>query len=490
MKFLSRFLAVLFTILLLRISFDTSWNFGIISFVALIPILAGTRKCGPFGTFLMFSLAAFGFHILQYQWIAMIWSWKVALVLMLYISLYYGIWGLLLKLFFKTVSGIRQILLSASIFAVLELVRGTVLGGFTGTTFAAALYRYLPLIQAADVGSMYLISIFILAVNLALFSFFFNKQSDKPKLTVFVLLLFAINLVYGGITMVKYNNDGILLRTALIQPAVSPDKKWNATYLEETRKSINAMIHGVKKGIELIILPETAYGFDITKSPLYLSSIAEANTIPILMGNPYYDEQYYYDYPASKKFNTAFYLEEGKIKGIYIKKKLSPFAEYSPIPGAEKLILGKGIQTFPGPYCIQTKNGELGISICYEAIFPHYVQHSVKEGAGLLINLSNEAWFEKSATSRDLLAVSVYRAIENRRDLIKVSNAGRSAHVSRNGKIGFESPLDEEGTYYVNSFIHSGRTLYNIWGYFPVYLISLIALFSLIFRRKKKIYYL
>lgn len=106
--------------------------------------------------------------------------------------------------------------------------------------------------------------------------------------------------------------------------------------------------------------------------------------------------------------------------------------------------LAYGIGDFEGgrTYTVfDTPGGRFAVTICYEAIFPDQVRRYVKEGAEFLVNITNDAWFGRSAAPTQHLAMAVLRAVENRRYLVRAANTGISAIVDSSGRILHASDL-------------------------------------------------
>jgi apolipoprotein N-acyltransferase len=117
-----------------------------------------------------------------------------------------------------------------------------------------------------------------------------------------------------------------------------------------------------------------------------------------------------------------------------------PFGEYVPLKSVlffvQKLAYGIGDFESGQTYTVfDMPEGLFGVTICYEAIFPDQVRRYVKEGAEFLVNITNDAWFGRSAAPTQHLAMAVLRAVENRRYLVRAANTGISAIVEPSGRI-------------------------------------------------------
>jgi apolipoprotein N-acyltransferase len=88
----------------------------------------------------------------------------------------------------------------------------------------------------------------------------------------------------------------------------------------------------------------------------------------------------------------------------------------------------------------------LGILICYESIFPEIAHQAVIRGANLLVNLTNDAWYGWSSAPHQSLAMAVFRAVENKRTLIRAANTGISGFVDPLGHVVRRSDLFVEAS--------------------------------------------
>ena len=126
---------------------------------------------------------------------------------------------------------------------------------------------------------------------------------------------------------------------------------------------------------------------------------------------------------------------------------LVPFGEYVPLGSlltfVNKLVVGVG-DFSPGKVKPLPLNGHtLGVLVCYEAIFPELARDYVRQGSSLLVNITNDAWFGRSSAPFQHLAMTRFRAIENRIWLARAANTGISALISPAGRVVESGPLFE-----------------------------------------------
>jgi apolipoprotein N-acyltransferase len=149
--------------------------------------------------------------------------------------------------------------------------------------------------------------------------------------------------------------------------------------------------------------------------------------------------------------NTAVLLDpEGQQTFRYDKMHLVPFGEYVPLRKwltfAKSLVAGIGDFTPGTKFSIgRLPDGKFGVFICYEAIFPDEVRQFTKDGAQLLINISNDGWFGRSSAPPQHLMMARVRAVENRRWLLRDTNNGYTVSVDPYGRIAARLAIDERG---------------------------------------------
>jgi apolipoprotein N-acyltransferase len=176
-------------------------------------------------------------------------------------------------------------------------------------------------------------------------------------------------------------------------------------------------------------------------------------------------------YSATVPFNSALLFNpQGQRVFSYDKIHLVPFGEYEPFPLIHEVVnrvsdevggfrKGQtyGVGPLPGGY-------SLGVFICYEAIYPVEVRRFAAEGATLLVNISNDGWFGRSAAARQHLLMARVRAVENRRWLIRATNNGYTASVDPYGRMYEPLPTDVRASADLPYDFRTDRTIYTRFG--------------------------
>lgn len=159
-------------------------------------------------------------------------------------------------------------------------------------------------------------------------------------------------------------------------------------------------------------------------------------TVPLLFGLTTYDPGGDWRRP----YNTAWILDEnGNFQDRYDKAKPLWFGEYVPLvdpdwyldtfPNASYLTRG------PGPSMMRWKDLRLGPMICYEVLLSDFVRETVEQDAQILMNLTNDSWFGATREQGEHLALTVVRAVETRRPLVRAVSAGISAYIDPSGRM-------------------------------------------------------
>jgi apolipoprotein N-acyltransferase len=140
-------------------------------------------------------------------------------------------------------------------------------------------------------------------------------------------------------------------------------------------------------------------------------------------------------------YNSAFLVApDGVIGQRYDKAHLVPFGEYVPLrrwlPFVGKLVaqVGDFVAGTPGQV-LKWREHRLAPLICYEAIFPALTRAAALNGADLLVNLTNDAWYGRTSAPYQHLSLCVFRAVESRRSFIRAANTGISGFIDPTGRI-------------------------------------------------------
>jgi apolipoprotein N-acyltransferase len=374
----------------------------------------------------------------------------------LYVSLYFGCFGLLLSFLLRRTK--LSLLIAAPLWVSFEYARSNFFFlAFPGALLGHSQFQNLPLLQMASFTGTYGISFILMLVNAALadlIGYWFYKNEERKSLKwkatsfysgLFVFAIVVVLWVIGWYSL-PLAPSGKSLSVAVIQGNIPQEIKWNRQYREQIlTKYENLTEEAAKANPNLIAWPEASTpGFVLKDLDLLqrMVSIVRKSNAHFLLGSAEYPK---FDKALAKKRksgNTAlFFSPEGKILGQYIKIRLVPFGEYVPyegiIPWPEFIVPKDMTSHISGekPILFEINGTKFSTLICWEILFPDLVRSMIKEGANFVVNISNEAWFGRSATPHHILAMSVFRAVENRVNVVRATNTGVSCFIDPFGRI-------------------------------------------------------
>jgi len=171
-------------------------------------------------------------------------------------------------------------------------------------------------------------------------------------------------------------------------------------------------------------------------------------------------------------YNSAALLDPaGRRVFLYDKIHLVPFGEYVPLRRwltfAAKLTVEVGDFQTGSEYKVGQlpgTNERFGVFICFEAVFPNEVRQFAANGANVLINISNDGWFGRSAAPKQHLMMARVRAVENRRWLLRDTNNGYTVVVDPYGRYTARMEPDKRGVLSADYDFRNDLTLYTRWG--------------------------
>ncbi|MFP3928398.1 MAG: apolipoprotein N-acyltransferase [Desulfobacteraceae bacterium] len=475
----------------------TAW----LAWLALVPLFRAFQGQGP-STCLRLGLTAGLSHFLSLiYWVTVvlhtygglnpILSAAALTALAAYLSLYIGIFG-------WAVYWIRDsrfaVLLIAAIWTVLEYVRANALTGFPWCLVGHSQFQYPWLIQAADLSGVYGLSFLIVAVNASIFSLVFCRGKKRPPWpylqAVGPAVLLVSALAYGQTRLLDERDEvgkGAALRTALIQGNIDQSQKWDPAFQEQTVKTYIRLTRAASRAEpDLVIWPETALPL-FFQDPSLLASEVRSATAPagahLLFGSPAYSRSD----GALRYYNRAYLLSrDGEVRDYYDKVHLVPFGEYVPfkrfLPFIDRLVASAG-DFEPGKDVgpLQGAPYPAGVLICFEAIFPELARTQAREGARLLVNITNDAWFGKTSAPFQHLAMSVFRSVETRLPMVRVANTGISAFVDSKGRIVEKGPLFEKSILTREIFPGAGSpSVYTLYGDFLVFFLFIMIILKIV----------
>ncbi len=469
----------LLSAILLALAFPT-FNLSWLAFVGLVPLLWVTRRVPPWRAAWVGLLTGTAFFTVNLFWLTHPMAVYghvprvLAVGLLMLLALYLGGYVCAFTLAWAWVaprSVVGQILLPPTLWTGLEFVRTYALSGFPWGFLAYTQAGNLPLIQMTAWTGMYGVSWVLVLSNAVLVA----ALDLSVALFQRVVALIAVAGVIGGLWLLGGDRLGLSdhgqpFRVGAVQGNIPQDIKWLPEAREETLRRYERLTRKASEaGPSLIVWPETAVPFLLgldTPVRARVEALAREGGTHLLVGSVHAE-------PASppRYFNSAFHV--APVRGIvakYDKVHLVPFGEYipfRPILGfVDKLAQG-AIGDFQAGqvYTVFDAGGAwFGVTISYEVYFPAQVRRYVQAGADFLVNITNDAWYGRTAAPYQHLAMVVFRAVENNAFLVRAANTGISAVLHPTGRVLTASHPFEEEILVQTIRTRAGTTFYTHYG--------------------------
>lgn len=485
---------------LLVLSFP-SFDYYPLAWVAFVPLIISlwTKDAGQtftggymFGLTYFFGTLYWIYHsINHFGGVPFLASLCIVVLLCLYLSIYPAIFCFLFAQMIKKTK-LPALLIAPVFWVVLEFARSYALTGFPWSSIGYSQYKFLHIIQLADITGVYGISFLVLMVNGAIAdAFLLRKRTQQMPLfpisfTVvglsLVFIIFSVSLGYGHWRLGQ-QRSGHLVNVSVIQGNIEQDKKWEPAYQNEVLETYFTLSKkAAETSPQLIIWPETAipFMFDYDKSNTEkLVAFEQGLGADLLFGSVRVQEQ---SRGKTLLTNSAVLLDkEGKNIYEYDKIHLVPFGEYVPLRSVlffvDKLVAGIGDYVPGEEYTrAETDFGSFGTMICYEIIFPGLVRKFFADGGDFIVTITNDAWFGKTAGPYQHFSMAVFRAIENRKPVIRAANTGISGVIDSSGRVLAETPLFQRLVLSGQVKTDRTMTLYTKYGDLFSYLCIVISI--------------
>jgi apolipoprotein N-acyltransferase len=406
------------------------------------------------------------------------------LLLSLFLAIYFAAWAWFVAAIHARIGGVpgsigANLLVSFLVSAAwvgLEILRTHFLTGFPWNLLGVSQYNNLLPIQIASVTGVYGVSGLLCFVNLCLAITLLRLKNElivtrserrayKPHVELMAALSLVLLAVIFGFRSTEQFRRGpsrtdSVLAIAIVQPNIPQEEKWDKEFGEMIYERLERLTTGaVHTHPDLIVWPEAA-----TPRPLLydrdairiLTNAVERGELYLLTGamtlesGPAEPEEIWY--------NSAYLMTpQRELLPPYHKQHLVPFGEFVPLEGW--LPFMKKVTPIPGSIrrgrdftLLPVRDARLGVVICFEDVFPDLFRRFVQQGAQVMINVTNDAWYKQSAGAHQHMANSVFRAVENRVSLVRCANTGYSCFIEPTGRVSARIAGDKDEGIFVQGF--------------------------------------
>jgi len=364
---------------------------------------------------------------------------------------------------------VRWLLVLPGLWVIVEWLRGWLFSGFPWLSLGYGMVDG-PLRGFAPLLGVHGVSLATAMLAGGLVTLYAGGRGLRLASAVLIALVVLVGQVLAGIQWTRPGDR--TLGVALIQGAVPQDRKWLPEQRQPT-KDLYLGLTGAELGRDLIVWPEAAIPAVVSEELDYLEEVmteARESGTTVVLGML---EQ---DTGDGRYFNSLLVL--GDRRAVYRKRHLVPFGEYFPVPEFVRewmrLMSLPYADITPGP-ARQAPLPVAGIlaapSICYEDAFGAE-QLDFLPAAGILLNVSNDAWFGDSIAPHQHLQIARMRSLEAGRHLLRATNTGVSAVIAPDGTVIARSPQFETHVLTADIHPHSGATPYVRSGNIVVVIIA------------------
>ena len=368
------------------------------------------------------------------------------------------------------------LLLAAPTWVAVELIQTyAIFGGFPWMLVGYALAPYPGLLQVVTVTGIYGLSFLLVGVGslLAL-----SLRVGNAKL---VGISAAIMLAANFIPAPQGERPDDPLSVRVVQTNIDIEQSWETSTREQLMDELHILSVLTPANPDLVIWPETPSPFYLNHDADFryrMGAIARALDAHFLLG--------YIDFDDENPSNSAGVLSpSGDQISRYNKIHLVPFGEYVPLRTilffAESLTRNVGDFVPGSDYTLATVDDHrVASTICYEDVFPALMRQFTRRGAELIVNVTNDGWFGATSAPYQHLRMSLVRAVENRRYIVRGANTGISAIIDPFGTVVSETELGERTVLDGVAGYRSDLTFYVRFGDVFAYVAASLAIAALL----------
>lgn len=471
-------------------SFASLEGLGFLCFVALVPLFLVVEHCSLAAGWLYVTAYGVLQGMLLNYWLGTYSLVTLQLVTVVYLLTHAAFFLPVLALTRRL--GFLRLPALALAWVAFEYLRSSGYWGYPWGLWGAAPYRFSTLIQAASVGGVWAVGLLVLLLNAgaaAVLGAALRREDPAPAAQVLLgaAALFLASLFYGLFSLDWLARQPVekSARVALVQQNSDPRKDDYARTFAVLKRLTDQALAGApgaeEPPVELVVWSETAFVPNIRRwsredperEPLArlvreFLDYQRGLGVWLLTGNDDYElAEERRDYNAAVLFDPG-----GRRVRTYRKMHLVPFTEYFPfreqLPGVYRWLLDFDVYLWePGRERVvfQHPKFRFATPICFEDSFPDDLRRFVLEGAEAIVNIANDYWSLTEVEAKQHAVNSLFRAVENRRPLLRATASGLTACFDVDGSLRAALPYYREGFLVVDVPFRPQRTTpYTRWG--------------------------
>ena len=354
----------------------------------------------------------------------------------------------------KSTNNLRLALLLAAAWTTLEWLRGWVFSGFGWNGLGVALHDNWPLIQIAELTGVAGLSFLIAFVNVIILTTAYRLVVEartrvmRPHFDFTFTMAAIVGVLVFGFRATQVSPAAKTLRVTAVQSNVPQNQKFDPQFTRrifDQFRRLSEIALRSNPPPELLVWPESSMPGPVLEdqeSYKFVTDLAADADADFLLGT--------IDEDGGDVYNAAILLSEGGERvQMYRKVHLVPFGEF--VPGRHTVPLLARIvgDQVPGDFkagkehtVFTLTNGDVQVAplICFEDTIGELARQFVvptetSPGANLLVDVTNDGWFQHSAGSHQHLANAIFRCIETRRPMLRAANTGVTCFINQFGRV-------------------------------------------------------
>ena len=471
-----------------------SLNISFLAWICLYPLLDIIHRLSSYKTIIKyFFLWGISYSLVSLFWLAtnvgttVVIATLLMFLTVLYLSVNFILIGIIWFRLKKTFNEYSIVIL-AIVWTCIEFIKSYGILAFPWISIANTQTDYFYLIQIAEYTGIYGVTFWVVLVNGLFFLMIKNRFSYNYILSciaVFLLPFLLGYIIYYNLE--EYQDD---YQISIVQPNINLQD--SRDYSKKFQLLDNLLVptkQCIDNNSKLIVWPEASLPFGSIQNDFTLDYINKKlladKDVYILTGDSSYDND--------ETFNTTVLFNSEGVKKVYKKQYLVPFAEQVPLtnifPKLKKVNVGvANYSSGTDNVIFNIGNKSFSSLICYESTFPGINRQHAKLGLDFITFLVNDAWYITWPEPVQHAKQSIYRAIENRRTVLRSANTGISLVVDRSGYVREKTNLNENAV--ITTFLKKTNytTFYTKFGNVFVYILLVLLgiLFVLTFRKNEK----
>lgn len=494
---------LLLSALLFAFSFPSmvsKWGFFPLGFFAFFPIFIVIHRSGWVRVFVYGCIYGFICYALFNFWLL-----KFHPLAIFIVPIIYAIYGLILFPVLKIADSLFPkygYIFQAVIWVAYEYLKAQGFLGYTYGTIGYSQYLFLPFIRISSIFGVWGVSLLVVYPSVFIGNALKNGIQGartfvrRHRIDLYVFGgLFAASVIFGFVSKADFG-DSRRWRVALIQHNVDP---WKHDYDDALDILIDLSNKAREKDPEIIVWSETAFVPAIDYHTKYrrnretyelvkkLKDFLAGQEMPYVLGN---DDGVLRRIGREERldYNAALLFRDGEIVERYWKTHLVPFTENFPFekrfPRVYRLLIEADTHFWEKgtEYTVFEAGGvSFSTPICFEDTFGYLSRKFVQNGAEVIVNLTNDSWSFSVAAMMQHMSMAVFRAVENKRSVVRSTNGGITCIIDPNGNITAMIPPFTEGYLVDEAVVYTGTdTAYTRWGDWFGFLMVLSAACSIL----------